>query len=442
MSKDAPRTVLEFLVRESDHTYGELSSQFNSLAKTLGVKATISDRHLRRLASGQNTGEQHPATRRVLQRMFGRQIDELLSPYNEHDSISPVDESDESVGISGRIVTHTVEGALSMAAQRARQFALSTGQVGLTAEALDQIHQDVHELALAYPQRPLSEILGDLVNVQDIMFTLLEQRQRPQQASHLYFLAGVTGGMLAKASHDLAEPHAAMTQARTAFLCADTAGHDGLRAWLRGLQSFITYWAGRPHESVRYAQEGAEFADRAGNSSTVWLAMNEARAWAALRNPANTTAAIRRAEDAWDRVQPDDMDELGGLATFSRARQLYYAADALAWLPDEAAEAERYSSEAVSAYSDPSRPEWAFGDQAGSHTDLAISRIAQGELEGASEALAPVLDLPPELRINGIVNSVDRVHRALTAASESSIGTELQERIELFTHTPLKALPR
>jgi hypothetical protein len=55
-------------------------------------------------------------------------------------------------------------------------------------------------------------------------------------------------------------------------------------------------------------------------------------------------------------VQPDELDELGGLATFSRSRQLYYAADALAWLPDEAAAAEDYSTQAVQAYADPAHP--------------------------------------------------------------------------------------
>src|SRR5690606_10542126 len=150
----------------------------------------------------------------------------------------------------------------------------------------------------------------------------------------------VVGGMLAKASHDLAEPHAAMTQARTAFLCADNADHNGLRAWLRGLQSLVSYWAGRPQESVRYAQQGAAFSP--GNSTTVWLPMNEARAWAALGNADKARAAILRAEEAWDEVQPDDLDELGGMCTFTRSRQLYYAAESLSLLPNEGREAERY----------------------------------------------------------------------------------------------------
>jgi hypothetical protein len=75
------------------------------------------------------------------------------------------------------------------------------------------------------------------------------------------------GGLLAKASHDLAEPHAAMAQARTGYLCADQTDHDGLRAWLRGLQSLIAYWAGRTQEAARYAESGGEFAARAGNTT-------------------------------------------------------------------------------------------------------------------------------------------------------------------------------
>jgi hypothetical protein len=52
-----------------------------------------------------------------------------------------------------------------------------------------------------------------------------------------------------------------------------------------------------------------------------------------------------------------------------------------------------------------------------------------------------VLELPPEQRINGIVHSVNRVHRALDGTS-STVGTELQLRIEDYTRTPLSALAR
>lgn len=40
-------------------------------------------------------------------------------------------------------------------------------------------------------------------------------------------VAGVTGGLLAKISHDLGDVHTAPTQSRSAFLCAGSADHDG-----------------------------------------------------------------------------------------------------------------------------------------------------------------------------------------------------------------------
>jgi len=99
----------------------------------------------------------------------------------------------------------------------------------------------------------------------------------------------------------------------------------------------------------------------------------------------------------------------------------------------------------VAAYDDAEgsgSPDWAFGDQAGSRADLAVARIAQGELEGASEALAPVLDLPPERRIRGIISSAQHVHDALRRAGLSEAFRDLQEEIEVFTRMPVKALPR
>lgn len=329
---------------------------------------------------------------------------------------------------------------IEMAAKRARSFAFTAGQTDLTTDVMEQVHADVQNLATDYPQRPLSELLPDLITTQDTIYTLLEQQRRPAQARQLYFLAGVTGGLLAKASHDLADPHAALTQARTAFVCADQADHNGLRSWIRGIQSLVSYWAGRTRESVRYAQSGAEFA--AVNSSSVWLPMNEARAHAALGNATAARAAIERAERAWDLVQEDEVDELGGLCLFGRTRQIYYAAEALSWLPSQSSLATDYATRAVAAYEDSSSPEWAFGDQAGAHSALAITRIQMGELEGAAEAVAPVLSLAPEQRINGIVNATQRVHRALRDSPLAEDGSSLQEQIEAFTRTQLKSLPR
>lgn len=264
-----PRTVLQHLLWEMDRTYDEAAADFAKLARSLDESATISARHFRRLARAERDGAgSNPATRRVLQRMFGRPIDELLAPWAPSTELDVVSATD-LCKLSALAGPDDERRVLAMAAQRARKFALLAGQSTTGADLIDQLHDDVHRLALAYPQQPLAEILGDLVDTQDSIFTLLEQRQRPQQARQLYFLGAVVGGLLAKASHDLTDPHAAMAQARTAYLCADNADHDGLRAWLRGQQSLIAYWAGRTQEAARYAQSGADYATAAGNTTAV-----------------------------------------------------------------------------------------------------------------------------------------------------------------------------
>lgn len=428
-ARSTPRTVLGYLIQTRNQTYAEIVAEFVELG------GTITERHLRRLASGERVGTT-PQTRRTLQRLFGKPVEELLAPYRPEQP-----SADLPVTAGRRLPPGNHKEVLDMAASRARAFALAA-QAGLTAEAMEQVYDDVRHVATAYPQRPLPELLGQLVETQDVIFALLEARQRPEHLRQLYFLGGVTGGLLAKASHDLGNPHAALTQARTAFLCADNADHHGLRAWIRGLQALVSYWAGNPHDSVRYAQLGAGYAAQSENTTSIWLPVSEARAWAALGNTKATRTAIQKAEAAWDTVRQDDLDELGGICTFTKARQLYYSADALAWLPELADDAQAYSERALAEYTDESSPAWAFGDAAGSHAAMAIARIAHGELDGAAEAMSWVLDLPAERRINGVVHSARRVHQALRQSGLGDGARGLQEEIESFVRTPLQNLAR
>jgi hypothetical protein len=435
-SNAPPRTELEYLLWQRDQTYDEVVAEFARLARSLGERATMTSRHLRRLASGERDGVT-PATSRVLRAMFSQPTENLLAPFGQSGDLRPL--------LRGLVMPKPaatmIEEMLTLAADRARKFALLAGQGELADETLEQIYDDVRQLVGAYPQRPLAGLLADLVTTQDTVFSLLEARRRPAHARQLYLLGGVVGGLLAKASHDMAEPQAALTQSRTAYLCADQADHDGLRAWIRGLQALITYWDGRLRESVRYAQQGVQFAERSGNSAAVWLPASEARAWAALGNVPEARRAIDRAEAAWAGVRGDELDELGGICTFSRARQLYYCADALAWLPAEARQAQDYATQAVAAYADTTSPEWAFGDAAGSRCDLAVARIALGEIEGAQEAVTPVLELPADQRIRGVISSVQHVHRAMWGPDLPPPGRDLQEEIEVFARTPLRVIP-
>lgn len=144
----------------------------------------------------------------------------------------------------------------------------------------------------------------------------------------------------------------------------------------------------------------------------------------------------------------DDLDQLGGMCYFSRPRQLYYASDAGAALPEHdqsglRSETESLAADAVTAYDQAPEDEKSFGDEAGSRTDLAVARARAGNLEGAREAIQPVLELPVAQRIHGVVTSVLSVHRAVTVGSpDAPVARDIQEEIENYCRTPAAALPR
>ncbi|MDF5751098.1 hypothetical protein [Spongiactinospora sp. TRM90649] len=327
-----------------------------------------------------------------------------------------------------------------MAARRALKFLSQSEGSNVGQETIDQLRAEIARLAQAYPRQPLPTVLFDLSEVQDVAFRLLEGRQRPDQSKEMYLLAGVVSGMLAKASHDMGDPHSALTQARASFVCADNAGHDGLRAWTRGLQSLICYWAGWPQEAARYAAGGAEFARRTSGTASVWLPAQEGRALAVLGDREGALAAIQRAKDAREAAGADDLDDLGGIMTFPGPRQIYYTADTLTWLPGDEQRADQTAAEALAAYEAADPADRAFGDEAGARADQALARVQMSDLDGAAEALRPVLDLPMEMRNAGIVASAMRVHDALRGPEFGGVlARGLREEIEQYGQVSVRA---
>jgi len=329
-------------------------------------------------------------------------------------------------------------GRLALAARRAFGFAALVEGTTVGPETLAELESEVRRLARGYPQRAIGPLVQELVQLQDIGFQLLEGRPRPQQAVRLHLLAGIASGLLAKASHDLGDAGSAMTQARVAFVCADNADHDGLRTWVRGLQSLICYWAGWPQDALRYARLGAGPARTGRGTGAVWIAAQEARAWGMVGNESGTLAALARARRARDRVIGDELDEIGGLLGFAPARQLYYAADALASVPEQQKSAEDYAQQAISAYERMPEGGRSFSDEAGARCDLALARARSGDAAGAHEAIRPVLELPEAQRISGVVTSAHRVAAAAVGRASGAEGVRLRQAIKVFCVAPAR----
>lgn len=453
-------TLLAVLVGRDESTHARIVERFEKCARDNDEDAALSVRTLRRWIAGQVRTEPRPSQRRVARLFWGYPMSQLLAPAPPELVLasgagelvaSPATGLTAPVGPVQPLMsttepdgsTDTIERQVAMAARRAARFTTFAEIDNVGPEAIEQIRDDVVHLANSYIHDPLVTIMGDIIDQQELVFRLLEGKQKPALTRDLYLLAGVVSGMIAKASHDLGRPHDAMTHARTLYVCADNAGHAGLRAWARGLQSLVAYWAGRPQEAVRYAQSGTEMAATVTGSVAAWLPALEARAWAVMSMPGEAAEALGRAADRRSAYQPDDLDAVGGLLAFPQAKQSYYAAGTYVFLDGEQ---QRAQSEALAALDlfEHGRPEdRSFSDEAGARAELALARVRGDEVDGAGEALAPVLELEPARRIGGIVTSAVRVHQALNERRHagSPVARSLREEIESFCRVPAAALP-
>ncbi|MEV6927465.1 hypothetical protein AB0M46_23580 [Dactylosporangium sp. NPDC051485] len=448
------QTLLAVLVERSELTHEETCEGYRRCARDNDENAALSLRTLRRWIAGDVVTRPRPAQARVARIYWGYSMDQLLAPAPDHNvdafAYRPSAVAEQPIANTATSQTHKdlsdpsdIGKQVAMSARRAARFTTFAEESNIGREAIDQLRDDVTRLASDYLREPLSSIMSDLLDTQDSIFGALTGRQRPTWTSELFVLAGMASGLLSKASHDLGRPREAMTQARTMYVCAENAGHVGLQAWARGQQALIAFRAGRPQEAVRYSSAGAEISANLTGSVTAWLPALRARALAQLSEPHDAREELGRAADRRDQVRSDDLDEVGGLLTFSEAKQHYYAAGTYVFL-DESADfdAERAAQAALDLFEDGPDEHRSFSTEAGARAELALARVHAGALDGARDALQAVLDLDPDRRIGGIVHSVNQVHHALRERryTGSLLAREMRDEIESFCQHPARLL--
>lgn len=226
---------------------------------------------------------------------------------------------------------------------------------------------------------------------------------------------------------------AAETQARTAFLCAELAGNNALRAWVRGTQSLVAYWDERPRAAVELAADGWPEI----GTARVRLASIEARAHARLRDQRATENALARAEQVRDEVR--GADNAGGMLAFPLAKQSFYTATTRLWLggQDSHATAERDAARAVELDEADPPEQRRLGELFLARLDLAAARLGRDDLDGAAEQLQGVLAIAAQRRIESVARRLNQVARALQRPryQTCALALDLHDQIRSFALT-------
>ncbi|CAM5342788.1 helix-turn-helix transcriptional regulator [Streptomyces hirsutus] len=212
-------------------------------------------------------------------------------------------------------------GAVSADALTSADFARFIAQRNADEFVVEQLEADVARFARAYVSHPLLELYVEIKRLRDAAIELLRGRQHPRQTADLYVAASRLCGLSAHVCLDLGDYDSAATHARTARACAEAAGHEGMLAWVRAVESLIAYWTGRYGQAARLAQAGRHH--RACGSIGARLASLEARALAIVGDRVGAVAALADAERSREAMSGDD--EVPGIFAFPTAKQFAYA---------------------------------------------------------------------------------------------------------------------
>ncbi|WP_239003661.1 XRE family transcriptional regulator [Nocardia panacis] len=328
------------------------------------------------------------------------------------------------------------------AAHEASEHAGQAESTNVGATTLDQLDADVRRIANDYVHIPPVPMMVEMLRVRRRVYRLLEGHQRPADTSHLYLLAGSLSGLLANASTDLGYFDAAGEQVRAAWAYSELCGHNGLRAWIRGMHALIEYWSERPRRGVVLAQSGQEYAESA--TAKVRLLNIEARIWSKLGSDADADRCIRAAAVAREVSLADTLhDEVGGVFGFNDAKSHYYAGATYIHL-GQAELALDATQRAIELYSTGPSEQRSYGAESLARVDNAAAHLLNGSLDGAAEALQPVLGLAEDKRIAQLEERLTRVRRRIAGPDfrDAVQARRLDERIEEFCDsTAAKGIP-
>jgi hypothetical protein len=266
---------------------------------------------------------------------------------------------------------------------------------------LESFGADVTGLARAYLHDAPAPLFTELVRVRREACELLARRLRPAQRAELLLIAGQACGLLANASLDLGAPHAAAIQARSAWTYALAACHDGLSAWIRGLQAMIAYWSQDYDTAIAFTRDGQRFASSPTARSRLHAIDALASATAGAQGEA--LAALQAAERAQHSGHGVDEihDVIAGEFGFTPAKQSYLAGSTYIRL-GRPRQAITSAGTAIRLYEDGPPAERAYGNEALARVDLVSGYLLGGELEAACQSAAGIFELPPGQRIDGL----------------------------------------
>ncbi|MFI2471510.1 helix-turn-helix domain-containing protein [Streptomyces globisporus] len=332
------------------------------------------------------------------------------------------EKADEALGAAGRLVAawqredQARREAAAAHRTRAAALAMSNDLSALADLDIAALQEGVEVTAVDYLRSPPAPMMDRAHILRAEAFERIRSgHHRPADRSDLYVAAGRLSGVLAYALLDLGDAVEALIHADAAGRCAEYAGDAELAAWVAGTKSLIARFQGDYGKALEFVRDGYQWVGSGHGTGEARLRCGEAQCLANLGASRAANAALDGAEVARERIRRGD--SLGGLFGFSQAKQAYYAGSSLIWLQGghDAERAAREAAAAIALWQAGPDEERSLDDERLAHIYLATARVQLDDVEGAADAIRPVLSLPVEEQISWIVKRADRLAGMLAA---------------------------
>jgi Helix-turn-helix domain len=335
---------------------------------------------------------------------------ELTSPAFHAREDTQCDLMTGTSGGSSEEYHQDLESILMDAADQSANFLtwVETSNIGeLTVE---QLHSEIRRIALSYLKAPTLPLFERTRGLRDRAFSLLRGRQKPTHSRDLYSAAGWSLTVLAWMSTDLNHPNAAEEHLRTAWVCAENAEQNNLRAWIRATQHTAAFWQNDFVRAGNYARGGLRYATN--GSAELFLASAWGMDMARYGDREGAQRVLAHAQHVAERLHSDE-DEVGGPFTCSVGRAGGLWSDTQLAL-GEAEDALSHANEAISIFEKTSSLLCNLGSERMVRCQQVKSHLLLDELDGVWESLAPVLDTAPQHRVQPLIQRVDEISQMAT----------------------------
>jgi hypothetical protein len=296
---------------------------------------------------------------------------------------------------------------------------------------VEQLQADIERIAQSYLRTPTRPLFAKSRAIRDRAFALLAGNQSPRQSRDLYSAAGWAITMLAWMSVDLGRPDIAESHTRTAWACAEAADHDVLRGWIRATQHTAAFWQEDFARAAAYAEDGLRYS---AGTSRLFLASAASVDNARAGQPDKARDMLDLAQQLSVR-QADS--EPGGLllCTPERAEGLWADTYLAFGQPEHTS---NHADHSVALFEAAPYVLRNPGSERMARLQQAKARLLLGQLDGAIEAVEPVLDLQLEYRVRPLIHRLAEVAALTSPYARTPKARMLRARIAEFTQLPAR----